>query len=194
MMHHAALASDDWSQLTSLQSASYASTAGALHPQTPVTAGYSAARASDAGMEQRPAASPRSTTSSTTSHGHAYVPTITSSAYTSHVVTPAAGLGIGPSAGTPQDLRLTVPVSASQTTSWHQPSTNYGPAELPRSSWEFTPYLSTSPATGLPGSAQSYQYQQHRFPPLASHAGLPTEGRFLPLHDYDGQSHPTTSS
>ncbi|KAK4544622.1 hypothetical protein LTR36_004194 [Oleoguttula mirabilis] len=201
-----------------LQSASYSSTAGALHP----TAGpsYTAPRAPDAGVEQqqqyqqRPVASPRSTSSSVTSQGHAahvYASSMTTNAYSPHVAAPI-GLGLGPSAGPPTtDMRLAVSAvsAAGQTTSWHQPSAHYShdlssttTFRTPSTSWDFGgSYMSSSPVTGLPTSAQAYQYQpqpaqqqQQRFPSLTSQTGMPTENRFVPLQDYEDQSQPTSTA
>ncbi|KAK5138583.1 hypothetical protein LTR08_000171 [Meristemomyces frigidus] len=164
--------------------------------------------ATDAGIEQqqqaRPGASPQSTTSSATSHGHAahaYPPAMTTNAYSPHVAAPS-GLGIGPSAG-PPDLRLAVPFpAASQTTSWHQPSAHYAhdlssTLRTPSTTWDFGgSYMSSSPATGLPSSAQAYQYQatQMRFPSLTSQTAPPLEHRFVPLQDYEDHSQPTTTA
>ena len=59
---------------------------------------------------------------------------------------------------------------------------------------------STSPATGLPGSVQAYNYhlpssQTMRFPSLTGPGAMrTTEHRFVPLHDYEGHGQPTTTS
>ena len=178
------------SQLTSSQSASYSSTAGALH--TPSASGYATTRASDAGIDHRTAASPRSTSSSVASHSHAYAPPpMPHNVYSTH--------GIGPSAGQ-SDMRLAVPTSAgAQTTSWHQPSSQYS-SDLAGRAWDFSAGYLSAPATGLPGSAhglpgtaQSYPYQQ-RVPSLTGPAAMPSEARFVPLHDYESASHPTSTS
>ena len=182
-----------------MQSASYSSTAGALHtPGTGAGPSYSASRNSEVGIEQpqaRPVASPMSTSSSATSHGNAYAASMTANAYASSTMG-AAGLGIGPAAG-PQDLRLTVPVSAAnQTTSWHQPSAIYSTdlSASGRGSWNFPgPYMTASPATGMPSSVPSYQYSD-RVPSLTSQAIMPTQARFVPLQDYEVQSHQTSSA
>lgn len=189
-MHMQCTPRDIDAQLTSSQSASYSSTAGVLHVPG---SSYLPNRPSDMGMDQRPAASPRSA-SSTASHSHIYAPSqmhhnVYSPHGMPHGVMPA-GLGIGPSAGHP-DPRLSVPTSAgAQTTSWHQPSAHYAP-ELGYST--FSGYL-TSPATGLPGTAQqSYSYQQ-RIPSLTGPTAMPAEARFVPLQDYEGQGQPTSTS
>lgn len=165
---------------------------------TPAASSYAPGRPSDAGIEQqqqqRSIISPRSSSSSATSHGHAYAPPPHMSAnnmYGSH----AAGLalGLGPAAGHP-DLRLSVPTSAgAQATSWHQPSPHYS-SELAAAgrTWDFGGYVGASPATGLPGSAQSYGYAQ-RVSSLTGAAAMPSETRFVPLHDYEGHQ-PTTST
>jgi len=190
-----------------------------LHPSA--GSSYTAPRASDAGVEQqqqRPLASPRSPSSSATSHAaHAYPTAVmTTNTYSpAHIAAPhhATGLGIGPSAGPPADLRLAVPgAAASQTTSmtsWHQPSAHYSSdlssastLRTPSSAWDYGgSYMSsTSPATGLPGSVQAYNYhlpssQTMRFPSLTGPGGMrTTEHRFVPLHDYEGHGQPTTTS
>ncbi|KXT08765.1 hypothetical protein AC579_4930 [Pseudocercospora musae] len=173
-------------------SASYSSTAGALHPGA---SGYAAARPSDAGMDQRAAASPRSASSSAASHSHVYAPPPMPNPYSPHAAM-QSGLGIGSSAAY-SDPRLAVPTSAgAQTTSWHQPSAHYS-TDLSgtRQDWSFGvgQYLSASPATGLPGTAQSYPYQQ-RIPSLTGPAAMPAEARFVPLHDYETHSQPTSTS
>ncbi|KAK4506027.1 hypothetical protein PRZ48_003992 [Zasmidium cellare] len=171
---------------------SYSSTAGVLH--TPNMSTYAASRPSDANLEQRPAASPRSTSSSAASHGHAYAPpAMPHNVYSPHAAG-AQGLGVGPPAG-PADLRLAVPTSAgAQTTSWHQPAAHYS-SDLAAGGrgWDFGGYLSAAPATGLPGTAHSYPYQQ-RIPSLTGPAAMPSEARFVPLHDYESQSQPTSTS
>ena len=182
-----------------MQSASYSSTAGALHtPGTGAGPSYSSSRSSEVGIEQpqtRPVASPLSTSSSATSHGNAYAASMATHAYAANVMGPS-GLGIGPAAG-PQDLRLTVPVSAAhQTTSWHQPSATYSTdlSATGRGSWEFpSTYMHASPATGLPSSAHSYQYSD-RVPSLTSQAVMPAQARFVPLQHYEDQSHQTSSA
>lgn len=67
-------------------------------------------------QQQRPAASPRSTSSAATSHGHAYATGMTSQSYAPHTAG-SAGMGLGPSAGPPADLRLGGQTPAS----WQQP-------------------------------------------------------------------------
>ncbi|EME47753.1 hypothetical protein DOTSEDRAFT_69633 [Dothistroma septosporum NZE10] len=171
-------------------SASYSSTAAALH--TPSASGYATTRASDAGIDHRMAASPRSTSSSVGSHSHAYAPPpMPHNVFTSH--------GIGPPTGQ-SDMRLAVPTSAgAQTTSWHQPSSQYS-SDLAGRAWDFSAGYLSAPATGLPGSAhglpgtaQSYPYQQ-RVPSLTGPSAMPSEARFVPLHDYERASHPTSTS
>jgi hypothetical protein len=177
--------------LTCLQSASYSSTAGALpaHGAGPGP-GYSSGRASDVGIEQpqtRPIASPLSTSSSATSHGNAFAPNIAANVYSTQAMGPT-GLGIGTPAG-PPDLRLAVPVTAtSQATSWHQPSANYTSdlSATGRGSWDFPgTYLTASPATGMPTSAQSYQY--------ATAQSCPPQARFVPLQGYETHNHQTSN-
>ncbi|GAB7359042.1 hypothetical protein MBLNU230_g5114t1 [Neophaeotheca triangularis] len=196
-------------------SASYSSTAGALHG--PATSAYSATgRASDAGMEQhhqsqRRAVSPRSTSSSAPSHGHAYPPSMSTHVYSPHAPIGSAGVGLGlgpqPSAG-PPELRLAVPGAVSdstgQTTSWHQPSTHYSndlsaSASAARgSSWDFAAYMPINTpisGAGLPGSTQyAQQYPTSRVPSLSSATALPSDGRFAPLHDYDETGQQTSSA
>lgn len=172
-------------KLTMSQSASYSSTAGALH--TPGASSYSVSRPSDVILEQRTAVSPRSTSSSTASHGHAYAPPhMQHSAYPPHSAG-AAGLGAGPSA----DLRIAVPTSAgAQTTSWHQPTAHYASDPATGGTWDFRTYIGAAPATGLPGSAQSYPYQQ-RISSLTGPGAMPEHTRYS---SYDGHGHPTTNA
>ena len=189
-MHMQCTPLDIDAQLTSSQSASYSSTAGVLHVPG---SSYPMSRPSDMGMDQRPAASPRSASSSA-SHSHVYAqPQMQHTVYSPHGMPHGAmpaGLGIGPSPGHP-DPRLSVPTSAgAQTTSWHQPSAHYG-SDLGYST--FSGYLA-SPATGLPGTAQqSYNYQQ-RIPSLTGPTAMPAEARFVPLQDYEGQGQPTSTA
>ena len=185
------------------QSASYSSTAGALHQ--PVAGASTYGRGSTTGLDpsqamHRPIASPMGSSSSIP---HAYATTMTTQGYASG----SAGLGIGPSAG-PPDLRLAVPgAGAGQTASWHQPpvgASHYSSSATDLSgsasgargaSWDFGSYMGASPATGLPGSAQAahYQYgmstasaQQQRIPSLQQHSSqVMNEGRFLPLYEQD---------
>lgn len=182
-----------------MQSASYSSTAGALHTPSAAGPSYGAGRGSDGGMEQqRPAASPLSTSSSATSHGHAYAPNMPNTYSTQPVA--SAGLGIGLSA--PPDLRLTVPsvpvTTTNQTTSWHTPSANYSNdlSGTGRGNWEFGGgYMGPSPATGLPSSAQSYNYAPPRVPSLTGQPPtMPNDGRFVPLQDYGPHSHQTSNA
>ncbi|EGP84082.1 uncharacterized protein MYCGRDRAFT_96263 [Zymoseptoria tritici IPO323] len=104
------------------------------------------------------------------------------------------GLGLGPSAGPPGDLRISLPTSAgaAQATSWHQPAAHYATdmsaATGGGRSWDFGGYIGASPATGLPGTMQSYPYHQ-RVPPLTGPGAMPEHAKFVPLHDYQ----PTTS-
>jgi len=50
-----------------------------------------------------------------------------------------------------------------------------------------------SPATGLPSSAQAYDYQPARFSTLTGQSTMPTEHtRFVPLQYYGDQSQPTS--
>ncbi|KAF2771824.1 hypothetical protein EJ03DRAFT_9591 [Teratosphaeria nubilosa] len=200
-------------------SASYSSTAGALH--TPIagpsytTSSVVATRTSDPGLPvesvQRPGASPHSTTGSATSHGHAphaYGPAMVTSSCAYPPMGASSGVGIGPSGG-PPDLRLGVSVSdAGHSTSWHQPQAAYSSdlsaARQNSASWEYNSYLAGSPATGLPSSAHAYAYQQPhmsqspRYPSLTStQAGmLPTmeAGRFVPLQDYEAHHGQPTSA
>lgn len=200
------------------QSASYASTAGTLPNSAGAGPSYTAAaQVPDARMEQthhqhqrHHVASPHSTVSSAPSHhGHVYAPTMPAT-YSTNAMGPTAagiGLGLGPSAGhPPPDLRLTVPVTtaANQTTSWHQPSAHYSSdlsATGGRGSWAFpttADYMGqqqVSPVTGMPGSAQGYHQQQSypRMPPMSAQP-MSADGRLMPLHDYDGQGQPTSSS
>jgi hypothetical protein len=202
------------------QSASYSSTAGALH--SAVGPSY-AGRGPDAGIDTvgivhtsaRPTgASPQSTSSSATSHAAAYATThqvyhtATSSAYSPHAGVASAGLGMGPSGAlpaAPTDMRLSVPgpavSAAGQTTSWHQPSAHYttdvAAIQQPgRSAWDYNQMMGSAP-TGMPGTVTSYGYsyqQQSQLPSLTGQSVMPTEGRFVPLPDYDQQSHPTSTA
>lgn len=177
--------------LTLSQSASYSSTAGAMPQQMPSAVGYS--RGSDAGMRQM--VSPLATTGPS----HAYASAMTTQAYA------GGSAGYGPSAG-PPDLRLTVPAAGG-----YQPASHYSTSELSAvsnggrgNSWDFGTYISASPATGLPGSAQAthYQYgigagqpQQQRVSSLAAHSAQSmNEGRFLPLYDQEEASQQTSTA
>ena len=174
-----------WRALTCLKSASYSSTAGALPtPGAGAGPGYSGGRPSDVAIEQpqtRPGASPLSTSSSATSHGNAYAANMV---YASQAMG-ATGLGIGAVAG-PPDLRLAVPAT-SQATSWHQPSANYSSdISAVREHWPFpATYMTASPATGLPTTAQSYAYSAAQ--------SCPPQAHFVPLQRYEGQSQQTTN-
>ena len=144
-------------------------------------------------QHQRHIASPHSTASSAASHGHVYAPAMTANAgpYSTNAMGPT-GLGIGPSAGPPPDLRLSVPVTtaANQATSWHQPSTHYSSDFSAGGPWfPADSYVNASPATG---SAQSYQSYQ-RMPPMNAHP-MSADGRLMPLHEYDSRGQPTSTS
>ncbi|KAF2722955.1 hypothetical protein K431DRAFT_302209 [Polychaeton citri CBS 116435] len=178
-------------------SASYSSTAGALH--TPSTGSYTMSRSVESGMDQqhqpaRPGASPHSTSSSAASHGPTYVASL--QGYGPH----AAG-SVGP-----PDLRLAMSSSTQgQGASWHQSSTQYSSdlSAASRSPWDFSGYMSgASSATGMPTSAHPAPYSapqfpsqhQHRMMSASSQAGLATETRFVPLHDYEEQGHQTSGA
>lgn len=176
-----------------MQSASHSSTAGAL----PGAMSYAAGRSSEAGTEVRLGASPRSTSSSI-----AYPSSNLADAYSPHMGVPG-GMSIGPSmmgAALPPDLRLTMPTvaGAAQATTWSNPAARYSTdlsASTSRSLIDCGGYLSSSPATGLPSSAQSLHFPAHGYPaPLTAQPGLPTEARFVSLQDYEDAGHPTTSS
>ncbi|KAK5156183.1 hypothetical protein LTS14_005070 [Recurvomyces mirabilis] len=138
-----------------VKSASYSSTAGALH--TPAGSSYTStiSRASDAGFDTSYShgISPRSSASSSAAAHHAaavYAPAHTMgnigySPHTPSLLGSAAGLGIGPSGAQGSDMRLAVPVPApgpvalaaatqqaghGQTTSWHQPVSHYADMSL----------------------------------------------------------------
>jgi hypothetical protein len=113
--------------------------------------------------------------------------------------------GFGPSAG-PPDLRLTVPGAGG-----YQPASHYSSSDLSAASsagrgnsWDFGTYISASPATGLPGSAQATHYQfgigagqpqQQRISTISAHSAQSVnEGRFLPLYDQDEASQQTSSA
>jgi len=169
------------------QSASYASTAGTLSNIAAAGPSYAAAQVPDSRVQQqypkRPIASPHSASGAVASHAHAYASS--PGPYTTNAMG-SAGIGLGPSAG-PPDLRLAVPVTTSQTTSWHQPSAHYS-HDLVRGSWDYSGgYMSASPATGMPGSAQAYSYHQQRIPPMSGHA-MASDSRTMHLHNYDDQS------
>lgn len=53
--------------------------------------------------------------------------------------------------------------------------------------------MGASPATGLPGTAPAYPYQQ-RIPSLTGPSTMPAEARFVPLHDYEGHGQQTSTS
>jgi hypothetical protein len=55
--------------------------------------------------------------------------------------------------------------------------------------WDFGGYVGNSPATGLPGNMQSYQYQQ-RIPSMTGAGAMPEHAKFVPLHDYQPTSNP----
>lgn len=160
--------------------------------QMPSAAGYS--RGSDAGMRQM--VSPLATTAPS----HAYASAMTTQAYA------GGSAGFGPSAG-PPDLRLAVPGAGG-----YQSATHYNSSDLSAASgaargnsWDFGTYISASPATGLPGSAQATQYQygigagqaqQQRISTLAAQhsAHSMNEGRFLPLYDQNEASQQTSTA
>jgi hypothetical protein len=159
-------------------------------PQSmPPGAGYS--RGSDAGMRQM--VSPLATTAPS----HAYASAMTTQAYA------GGSAGFGPSAG-PPDLRLSVPGAGG-----YQPASHYSSSDLSAASsaggrgnsWDFGTYISASPATGLPGSAQATQYQygigagqpqQQRVSSISAQSV--NEGRFLPMYDQDEASQQTSSA
>jgi hypothetical protein len=159
--------------------------------QIPSAVGYS--RGSDAGMRQQ-MVSPLATTAPS----HAYASAMTTQAYA------GGSAGFGPSAG-PPDLRLTVPGAGG-----YQPTSHYIISDLSATSsagrgnsWDFGTYISASPATGLPGSAQAthYQYgigagqpQQQRISSLAASVQSMNEGRFLPMYDQEEASQQTSSA
>lgn len=109
----------------------------------------------------------------------------------------AGSAGFGPSAG-PPDPRLTVPGGY---------QSQYAPSDLSAASsagrgnsWDFGTYISASPATGLPGSAQATQYQygigagqasQQRVSTLAAQSM--NEGRFLPMYEQAEGSQQTST-
>ncbi|KAK0894880.1 hypothetical protein LTR91_023929 [Friedmanniomyces endolithicus] len=191
---------------------------GALHAPG-AGPSYTATRNSDAGLGYDTAqaqqyqratigASPRSTSSSATSHAYAPAHTlVTTNAYSPHatdsIASSSAGLGQLP---LPPDLRLAVPGAVAgagghQTTSWHQPSAHYADMAAStqqhnRDAWEYSSYISHSPATGLPGSAPSYGYQQQpmRLPSFSAQPAMSSEARFVPLHDYEDPGQPTTAA
>lgn len=138
-------------------------------------------------MDHRAAVSPHSSTSSG-SRGHAYAPGMVSNAYAPAVT----GLGIGPTTS------MVVPTSTAAqhvpASTWHQPASHFN-SDLAAANraWEIGGYLGATPANGLPGTGQSYPYQQ-RVPSLTGPTLISNETRFVPLHDYAGQSHPTSTS
>lgn len=148
---------------------------------SPAGSSYTTTGRAPEAVDQRIAASPRSTTNS--APPNAYAPVSNLAVYTANA-SGSAGLGLSVSAG-PPDLRLTVPgTGTAQTTSWHQPSAHYSsdPSATGRASWDFGQYFDASPATGLPGSAQSLHYQQ-RMPSISQPASM-AETKFVPLQDY----------
>lgn len=161
-------------------------------PQQMPSAGYS--RGSDAGMRQM--VSPLATTAPS----HAYASAMTTQAYA------GGSAGFGPSAG-PPDLRLAVPGAGGYQSAAHYNSSDLSAASgaARGNSWDFGTYISASPATGLPGSAQATQYQygigagqpqQQRISTLAAQqsAHSMNEGRFLPLYDQDEASQQTSTA
>jgi hypothetical protein len=79
---------------------------------------------------------------------------------------------------------------------WHQPQYQapYNPdLAAANRGWDVNSYFGTAPATGLPGTNQSYPYQQ-RVPSLTGPALMASEARFVSIHDYDGSSQPTATS
>lgn len=173
-----------------LQSASYSSTAGTLQSTTAASlGGYGSGRVADGSMEQQRAVavtSPRSTSSSTTSHGaaaYAYANpmTTTSNAYSPHArAGAAAGAGMG---GGPLGYPMGLAGPASSNSMWQQPYVpdvqRYG-----RGSWDYeqgNAYIGTPTGTGLAGSAPTYAYAQPRTTSLRGVGGS-VEGRFVPLN------------
>ena len=193
------------------QSASYSSTAGALHHNGhhgdgPSRPGYVTGRGSDAGIDamlSRPMASPHSNASSAASHGHAYVAVPTHYS-PPHGMRGATGLGIGASTAGAPDLRLSVPVTAGhQTTVWRPSSSQQQQQQqqhqhysgdlsaADRGSWQFPGAYatSTSPATGMPGSSYHYPYSPNGLG-LTHAPSMPAEGRFVTLHEYEDHHNP----
>lgn len=193
-----------------MQSASYASTAGALHTSGAAGSHYSASRASDSSAEppqQRHAASPHSTSSSATSH--AYAPPTIPHPYSTHAVT-SAGLGVAPLMapliGPPADLRLTVPVSAPGQAGphWQPPVPHYANESGATRGWEISGgYLQPSPALAMPNATpvgailpnpnRSFHYGQEALP-APNQLAMPPITRFVPLHNYEDQQSQQTSN
>nr|POE94664.1 hypothetical protein CFP56_16901 [Quercus suber] len=177
-----------------VKSASYSSTAGMLHTPVASTSAYT----TFGDRSQSTGTSPRSGPGALpTAYGQMHVPQpMTAKEYSSHAVA-SAGLGIGPSAGQP-DLRLAVPITAAgQATSWHPTATQFV-SNLATSSagasWDFA-YMSPSPLTGLPPSTQAYQLSQpQRYATSMAGQALQSDTRFIPLHEYEDQSHQQTTT
>lgn len=200
-----------------LQSASYSSTAAALpaHGSVGGSSSYGGMKThSDvAGIEtvhavgqQRAITSPRSTSSSGTSHGNLYAPShAMPSVYSPHPSLPvtSAGLRTGPSPVASADLRLAVPQlsAASQAGSWPAPTVpHYTPnfsstPQEPRASLDYNnPYVGNAPATGLPSANQAYGCQQTRVPSFTQHPGMTAEPRFVALQEYEERGQPTSAT
>lgn len=183
------------------QSASYSSTAGALHTAVASGPSYPPPRAPENGSQQqaRVGASPHSTPTSASSHIHAYPPS-NYNHYLPHT-TSASGLGIMPSAGAPPHLHLSVPGSAhrpgsnGQTPAWHQPVANYSnDVSAMRGHWEFPGnYLTTPPTSGIPNAAHMYPHEP-RFQSMPAYGPASETSRFGSFHAYEQHSHPASNA
>ncbi|KAF2479433.1 hypothetical protein BDY17DRAFT_38429 [Neohortaea acidophila] len=173
-------------------SASYASTAGALHgPGQPEH------------QQQRLLASPLSTSSgSAASHGQAYA----SSMASAYPMNPMATTGLGivglsqPTMGGPplSDLRMT-PVN--QSTTWRVSPHHYSGQHMSERAapWELSDaFAQPSPQIGLPTPSMPTSRPpqlpfsaHHQHPPALS---LPLTPRFVPLENYGGQNQQTSNA
>lgn len=151
--------------LTVDQSASYSSTAGAIHSS------HSASASSGSNSLERPTVSPPSAGSSAGAMQY-------SSSMPSTNMSPHLGHGhhVG-LAGTqgPADMRVGVPGPLNnmpQSISWHQPSANYTTEmSQPRASWDFSAFVDSNPNSAggnynrIPSISQSLGYPQYYMQP-----------------------------
>lgn len=153
-----------------MQSASYSSTAGPL--LTPVSSTYGHAGPSESNTEQQPTASPRSASDSTTLS--AYNAGLTATAISPNVTHINQSSAHHPSAT--QNLQVGVPTHApvyintppqyQYQSQQQQHMTQVVPhtslmTQPERASWDYTPFLETSPATGTSRNVQALEYERN---------------------------------
>jgi hypothetical protein len=167
--------------LTYPKSASYSSTAGALHQAnpgallTPVSSSYASTEHSEAGNATHRATSPRSGSDSTSTS--TYANSLTSTAISPRVQQLKQSPALLSVSG-PPDLRVTVPTMAPPYASLPATHSYYPPpvsaqlshphglgqqpltAPVSRSPWDFATFVNTSPATAMPTTSQALHYSR----------------------------------